>query len=278
MPPGDASTTTTTGGPVGGGGSSLHFVVYGDTRGDVATHQSVVDAFAKLDPQLVLHSGDLWDGYSPQQFDAILTKNANIGALLDKNLFLVSRGNHETASAMLAFQPTLVRGGAELYSATVGNSFFVSLGMDPAGSAAFLEQQLSSPAAQAATWRFVFSHYPIYSGGPHGGHGIAAIESLCDKYGVAVYFNGHDHLYERSQQMRGQHIVDKSDLMRAANGTVYVVTGGGGAGLYSGSPIPSTHFQKSIHHFMEVQATSTTLTVTARTPDGQPLDSFSISR
>ena len=95
----DAGISTTR---TSGGGAALHFVVYGDTRGDAVTHQSVVDAFAKLDPQLVLHSGDLWDGYTPAEFGTILTKNANIAALLTSNLFLVSRGNHETASAMLS--------------------------------------------------------------------------------------------------------------------------------------------------------------------------------
>lgn len=278
--PADAGTPAPDAGPGGtpAAGSTLHFVVYGDTRGDVAAHQSVVDAYAKLDPQVVVHSGDLWDGYTPAQFDAILTKNANIGALLAQNLFLVSRGNHENAADLLAFKPTLVRNNTELYSATVGPVFFVSLGMDPAGEATFLEQQLSSPAAKAATWRFVFSHYPIYSGGPHGGHGIAAIESLCDKYGVAIYFNGHDHLYERSHQMHGQQIVDRGNSLTAANGTVYIVTGGGGAGLYSGQAIPSTHFQKTAYHFVEVTATATGLTVNARTPDGQTIDSFTIAR
>jgi hypothetical protein len=276
----DARPTTagTSGASGTGSASSLHFVVYGDTRGDLATHQSVVDAYAKLDPQLVLHSGDLWDGYTPAEFKTVLTKNPNIAALLDSNLFLVSRGNHETAADMRAFQPTLVRNGQELYSATVGPAFFVSLGMDPASAVSFLQQELSSPAAQAATWRFVFSHYPIYSGGPHGGHGNAAIESLCDQYGVAIYFDGHDHLYERSQQMHGQQIADRGDALTVAKGTVYIVTGGGGAGLYTGQPIPSTHLQRTTYNFVDVAATSTALTVNARTPDGKAFDSFTIGR
>ncbi len=74
------------GGSGGAPGTSLHFAVYGDTRTDFATHQQVVDAISKLNPQLVLHSGDLWDGYTTDMFRTILTKNANIGALLTAGL------------------------------------------------------------------------------------------------------------------------------------------------------------------------------------------------
>lgn len=272
----DASpdTTVDTGTPA----AATHFVVYGDSRSNPTPHQQVVDAFAKKNPQLVLATGDLWDGYGPAQWKTIVTKNANIADLLSKNLFVVSRGNHETITEVKAFTPTILRDNAELYSFTFGNSFFVSLGMDPSGDATYLEKELSSPAAKAATWRFVYSHYPIYSAGPHGGDGIAAIEALCDKYGVAVYFTGHDHLYERSQQMFAQKVVDTDDALVASKGTVYVVTGGGGAPLYATGKIASTHFTKSTLHFVDVNATATKVTVQAFTPDGKVLDTFSISK
>lgn len=269
-PPGDAPPPPPPG--------NMHFVVYGDSRSNVAPHQQVVDAFAKRDPQFVLATGDLWDGYGPDQWKTIITKNKNIGALLEKNLFLVSRGNHETVAEVKAFKPTLLRGDAELYSFTQGNGFFVSLGMDPASQATYLEGQLSSPAAKAAAWRFVYSHYPIYSAGPHGGDGIAAIEALCDKYGVAVYFTGHDHLYERSQQMKAQKVVDTGNALTASKGTVYVVTGGGGAPLYAVGKIASTHFTKSTLHFVDVEATDTQLNIQAFTTDGKVLDTFTIKK
>lgn len=258
--------------------SETHFVVYGDSRSNPTPHQQVVDAFAKKNPQLVLATGDLWDGYGPAQWKTIVTKNANIADLLSKNLFVVSRGNHETIAEVQAFSPTILRDNAELYSFTFGNSFFVSLGMDPSGDATYLEKQLSSPAAKAATWRFVYSHYPIYSAGPHGGDGIPAIEALCDKYHVTVYFTGHDHLYERSQQMFAQKVVDTDDALVASKGTVYIVTGGGGAPLYATGKIASTHFTKSTLHFVDVNATDTKVTVQAFTPDGKLLDGFVVTR
>lgn len=258
--------------------SDLHFVVYGDSRSNVAPHQSVVDAFAKRNPQLVLATGDLWDGYGPAQWNTIVTKNPNIADLLAKNLFLVSRGNHETVAEVQAFTPSILRNNAELYSFTFGNSFFVSLGMDPSLSAAYLKTQLSSPAATAATWRFVYSHYPIYSAGPHGGAGDATIEALCDQYGVTAYFTGHDHLYERSQQMKAQKVVDTGNALTTSKGVVYVVTGGGGAPLYATGKIASTHFTQSTLHFLDVTATATTVTVKAITPAGAQIDSFTIAK
>src|SRR3954468_16350015 len=42
---------------------SLHWVVYGDTRTNYKVHRRVVDRFAAMNPQLVIHTGDLWDEY-----------------------------------------------------------------------------------------------------------------------------------------------------------------------------------------------------------------------
>jgi len=258
--------------------TSTHFVVYGDSRSNPGPHQTVVDAFAKRNPQMVLATGDLWDGYGPAQWKTIVTKNANIADLLAKNLFIVSRGNHETITEVKAFAPTILRDNTELYSFTFGNSFFVSLGMDPAGDAAYLKTQLSSAAAKAASWRFVYSHYPIYSAGPHGGDGIASIEALCDEFGVTAYFTGHDHLYERSHQMKGQKVVDTGNALTTSKGVVYIVTGGGGAPLYAAGKIASTHFTKSTLHFVDVTASATSVSVEAITPDGKTLDSFTIAK
>jgi len=264
----------------GGGAGTLHFAVYGDTRTGFATHQSVIDQIAKRDPELVIHSGDLWDGYTQATFTSILTKNANIGSLLNNGSYVVSRGNHETLSDFLAFRPSLTRGNtSELFSYTVGNSFFVVLGMDPAKAVTFLEGELKKPEALAARWRFVQSHYAIYSGGTtHGASGIPSIEKLCDAYHVAVYWSGHDHIYERSHQVSGGQVVDRGDDLSLNNGTVYVVSGGGGAPLYGVAPITTTHVQSSVNNYVDVVAAPTTLTVKAYKLDGSVIDSYGISQ
>jgi hypothetical protein len=274
-----APPPTDAGGAPSTGAGSLHYAVYGDTRTNFGTHQQVVDRIAALDPQLVIHSGDLWDGYTPAMFAAILRKNANIGRLLDSNLFVASRGNHETVADYLAFKPSLSRGtNSERFSYTVGNSFFVILGMDPTGTAAFLDGELSKPEASAARWRFVQSHFPVYSGGTtHGASGIPSVEKLCDQYQVAVYWSGHDHIYERSHQLFGGQVVDRGDSLSASKGTVYVVSGGGGAPLYGVAKIASTHVQASTNNYVDVVAAPNLLTVKVYKLDGSQLDTFTIA-
>jgi hypothetical protein len=222
----------------------------------------------------------LWDGYTQATFASILTKNANIGSLLNNGLFVVSRGNHETVADYLAFKPSLSRGNTtERFSYTVGNSYFVVLGMDPTGAATFLDGELKKPEATAARWRFVQSHYPVYSGGTtHGASGIPSIEKLCDTYHVAVYWSGHDHIYERSHQVYGGQIVDKGDALSVSNGTVYVVSGGGGAPLYGVAPLATTHIQQSTNNYVDVVASPTTLTINAYKLDGSKLDTYAISQ
>jgi hypothetical protein len=290
---GNAGTSVTAGaggaagGSVGSGGAggagmgtSLHFAVYGDTRTDFTTHQGVVDQIAKLNPQLVLHSGDLWDGYTTDMFRSILTKNANIGALLNSGLFVAARGNHETVAAYNAFTPSLSRGNTgEQFSYAYGNSFFVILGMDPTGTAAFLDGELKKPEAIAARWRFVQSHFPVYSGGTtHGASGIPSIEALCDQYHVAIYWSGHDHIYERSHQVFGGQVVDTSNALTLSKGTVYVVSGGGGAPLYGVAMIATTHIQASTYNYVDVVADPSKLTIKAYKLDGSALDSYAISQ
>jgi hypothetical protein len=278
---GSAAGSGGTGGAADAGGAdgTLHFAVYGDTRTGFATHEKVVDQIAKLNPDLVIHSGDLWDGYTQAQFSTILNKNANIGALLANGLYVVSRGNHETVADYLAFKPSLSRGSStERFSYSVGNSYFVVLGMDPSGAASFLETELKKPEATAARWRFVQSHYPVYSGGTtHGASGIPSIEKLCDTYHVAVYWSGHDHIYERSHQVLGGQVADTGDALSVSNGTVYVVSGGGGAPLYGVAKIATTHIQASTNNYVDVVAAPTTVTVKAYKLDGTQLDSFTIA-
>jgi hypothetical protein len=151
--------------------------------------------------------------------------------------------------------------------------------MDPSGAATFLDGELQKPEATAARWRFVQSHYPVYSGGTtHGASGIPSIEALCDKYHVAVYWSGHDHIYERSHQVFGGKVVDTGDALSVSKGTVYVVSGGGGAPLYGVAPITTTHLQQSTNNYVDIVASPTTLTIKAYKLDGSALDSYTISQ
>src|SRR6185436_11879501 len=115
----------------------------------------------------------------------------------------------------------------------------------------FLDGELKKPAATLARWRVVQSHFAIYGGGTtHGASGIPSIEKLCDQYHVAVYWSGHDHIYERSHQIFAGQVADTGNALTLSKGTVYVVSGGGGAPLYGVAKIPSTHVQASTNNYV----------------------------
>jgi hypothetical protein len=265
-------------------GSSLNFVAYGDTRDNPAEHTQLLGQMAKDSPQVVLHVGDLWGGTGSGPWKAAVTSQPSIAALLTANKFLVSRGNHETESEVLTFTPTLVRHDSILYSFTDGNSFFICMGYDPGLNNTWLETQLSSVAAQNAAWRFIWAHKPIYSTGTHGADGsisegtsIVNFRSLCDRYKVNIVFSGHDHSYERSKLIHNGQVADSTNNIPAtASGTVYLLTGGGGAPLYSVVVMPPwwRKFGQSVYEFCFIQAGSDSLVMTAKKGDGALLDRF----
>lgn len=289
---GDSGATTDTGteavdagsNDAGADGTKMRFAVFGDSRDGYAVHQNVLNQMSKSNPQLVLDTGDLWSGYpsGSSQWLAITKSNANIATLLASNLYLVSRGNHETASELLAFKPTLVRGGVETYSYKIGNAFFVSAGMDPSKATTFLKTALSSPDATSATWRFVYSHYPIYdSGDGHGPiTGVPSVETLCDTYHVTAFFSGHEHIYERFSQIKASTVVDTGNAMKAIKGTVYLVSGGGGAPFYAvTTPLAQSQVHATnVNHFSVIDLTATTMSVQVLDVSGAQIDKFTISQ
>ena len=105
-----------------------------------------------------------------------------------------------------------------------------------------------------------------------------AIEKLCDQYHVAVYWSGHDHIYERSHQVFGGQVADMTDALTLSKGTVYVVSGGGGAPLYGVAKITTTYTQQSTYNYVDVQADPSKLTIKAYKLDGSQLDAYTISQ
>jgi tartrate-resistant acid phosphatase type 5 len=88
---------------------------------------------------------------------------------------------------------------------------------DPAAQRAWLEKEL---AASTAEWKIVVGHHPVYSCGPHGDSPelVRDLVPLLDRYGVALYLNGHDHGLQ-DLVVGGRHYVTSgagSELTRVA--------------------------------------------------------------
>lgn len=83
----------------------------------------------------------------------------------------------------------------------------------------WLEAELQKP--RETPYLIVMAHHPIYSNGPHGDHAvlIADWEPLLRQHRAHLYLAGHDH--------------DMQHLEYEGHPTSFVISGGGGADLYT---------------------------------------------
>ena len=256
---------------------SLKFVAYGDSRSNASTHQTIVNEFCKENPELVIHSGDLWDGYASSTWVGHIQGNPVSKSLHDANKFLVAKGNHETTSEVYGVSPTIVRDNTTSYAFREGNCFFICMGESPSGSS-WLETQLQTTESQTADWRFVWAHGPIYSTGDHGASGNSSFEALCDQYKVSMFFAGHDHIYERTDLIYDQASVSQEDEVNITEtpGTIYFVTGGGGAPLYSTGSDWWVNTNDEICHYCILDATPDRLELVTKDRNGDIIDAVTM--
>lgn len=111
-------------------------------------------------------------------------------------------------------------------------------------------------------WTIVAFHHPVYS--PGTGHGSTPgfrpkMPRLFRRRGVDLVLNGHDHIYAVSKPLR---------RIR------YVVTGGGGAGLYGCTPRWFAERCEERHHFLWIVATTKSIRVQAVPASGRPFHRF----
>ena len=115
-----------------------------------------------------------------------------------------------------------------------------------------------------------------------------AWQPLFDEFGVDLVLNGHNHSYERNVPIRGFNAGTSEGTIQtagtngiplAANGTMYVVSGGAGAPLYELEPAtPYTVVSESTHHYIIIEIEGKTMRYTASRLDGTELDAFEYTR
>jgi hypothetical protein len=203
----------------------LTFVVFGDSRHGLAEVPRLVAAARRVDPDLVLYTGDL----APSGNDADGWRGffAATAPLFADVPVYPALGNHELLydAGATRFRRTfaLPDGGRErlYYSFRRGPAAFLVLdGNSPTpAQTAWLREALEAARRDAVPHVFVLLHQPPFSVGEHCGSALAMPEwvALFERYRVRAVFAGHDHAYERMER----------------NGVRYFVSGGGGAPLYS---------------------------------------------
>jgi hypothetical protein len=76
-------------------------------------------------------------------------------------------------------------------------------------------------------WKVVIEHYPPYSAGNYGPGSLVhrnALVSIAEQYGLDFFIAGHDHNLQHIAKRDPNHDID------------YIITGGGGRGLYAFDP------------------------------------------
>ncbi len=279
-------------------GQPFRFDVYGDTRSDPEKHEAVASKIVDSDPVLVIDVGDIvQDGRNREEFKQMHFDPTRL--LGHYAPLLVSIGNHERkdfeaehfkdyldfpSDSLKDFPDLMERQAGTTFSFVFGDAFFIILDdtlnhadlffpLDGVDSPLWqwLQQQVSSPAAQQAKWRFAFAHYPADSGcyddanyGWPSSEVRAQLLPLLWKNGFHAYFAGHQHDYERFD----------------FDGHLVITTGGGGASLEDedscNRQVDELRVLKSVYHYVTVDLQCDKAIVKATDLNGQVFDELVI--
>lgn len=255
----------------------------GDTRDGYAAWAELATQILQRTPDLLVYTGDIVT-LGPQQveWDAFFEAAPELFATVP---LVSAHGNHEINSISYYAQMAMP-GDEENFSFDFGHAHQVVLNSDPVdvgdvtgANATFLDDDLT--AHDDATWKLVTFHRSIWSSGTNHGSDAdlrAAWGTLIDEHRVDLVVTGHDHIYERTKPMRGD-----TPGATAADGTIYVVSGGAGADLYDttfGTPDqqPFTEFAESTYNATVISVRASMLSATSFRGDGSLLDEFVITR
>ena len=272
-------------------GRPFRFAVYGDSRSDPEQHAAVAAGIIDSEPVLVVNTGDIVENGNREEYRQMhFEPTRRLGHHVP---IYVAIGNHEwkeKETEVRSFRDYMVFPEdpgvprAELsYTFTYGDAFFLVMdntmdGLDlffPAVAGddpslwLWLNEQVRSEAARAATWRFAFFHYPPDSPCHEDWINMIAMREhvlpLLGDGGFQAVFAGHVHDYERQDH----------------GGLAVFVTGGGGAGLESEegcvNEVPQLAMLRSVHHFLTVDLEGETATVRAVDLDGEVFDSMTLT-
>jgi hypothetical protein len=271
----DSGDSGSTGGDSGSGdsgsqpGSPVRFVVLGDAgTGDnnqFAVGSAMASVCAQQGCDFALYVGDNFysDGVSALDDSQFQDKFEAPYAALDFPFYAVP-GNHDYGGGGGGYDTwrtdleveytthsTKWTMPDQYYAFEAGNATFIGLDTTPLDWGNTQEESAWLPselAAHSTTWKFAYGHHPYLSNGNHGnanGNFGPFVESnLCGN--VDVYFSGHDHDLEWVQ----------SDC----NGTQFIVSGGGGAGLYGIQGSNPDLYANSTHGFLWVELDGDTFT------------------
>ena len=303
------------------GTGSFRAAVIGDSGQGDENQQGVTAIIEEtIQPDLFLHTGDVWYVSSLNQvlFQEYRQLFSTVG-------MYPARGNHagfDPAEWFLLFSPPEVdldipacelppsvcdedppepiQGDGErtstFYSFDWGPAHFAVLDSNDDFEECSIQMKwlcvdLAAARERERAWIILIVHQPPYTTGGYSSSELPAtrlIPPIADRFGVDLVISGHDHNYQRSFPLRGGQVVDgwQDPSFVLPRGTVYLVSGGGGALSYgirtNAEQYPLFRVARSVHHAVELEVSLTELKVRALTPEdeGGPrvLDQWSIRK
>jgi hypothetical protein len=211
------------------------FAVVGDARGH-GTWKTISNSILARDPRFIVQTGDNNDSWgSAKNWENYYTAGKELFANVP---VYAAQGNHDTGSNYSVYNlAPQSSSSSDLYYAFVyGNAGFVAINTNGSSRTmtawvkGALERLKGGPL-------FAFQHHPLYSCGSHGSSTSLqrTFQEMFEKNGVTTNYTGHDHALI---------------VWKAINGVRYVVSGGGGAGLYSLSGCEGPYAQSKFGFMM----------------------------
>jgi acid phosphatase type 7 len=276
-------------------------VAYGDNRSNPDLHERVINQIISDGiPSLVVSSGDLvYSGRDSIRWFREFLIPAD--RLFSAAPVMISLGNHDLDTSTpsprslaqwwldrFSFpgQPTDV-GYGRWFSYEAGGIHLIHLDStepDNMDQLAWLKADLKSPESVQADFIMAVFHHPPYSSGGHGSNeNVREVwETLLMEHGVDLVFNGHNHFYQRTLPSYGggpvvETLPTKNGvdfIQTGSGGVVYLITGGGGAPLYTPKPADFVAVNAKQRHFIRVEYVPGEVHCTVINEDGMVIDEF----
>jgi len=214
---------------------------------------------------LVTTGDNVYDFGEPAHFDAYLVSPYRALQVTGRPMW-ATLGNHDESAGHGAQQLAFLKLPPLPYVKELPGVRFLFLDANHPddAQARWLTEQLAKPDPPLFT--VAVFHQPVFSCGLHGRtpEVITHWYGALDSGGVSLVLNGHDHEYQR---------------FLTAEGTTFIVTGGGGQVLYPlipGCDPPERRVGVVKHHFTGIEVYSDRMAVTAVAADGSVIDRVDI--
>ncbi len=199
-------------------------VAYGDSRTNQKVHEKIISLISDIKPEAIIHTGDMvYNGYSTEDWNSFNLVTQSIRSITP---FFPAIGNHENDSYLFYenFKNLPLSSSQNVwYTVKIDNIDFIFLDSNKeisTDSKQYIWLINTLEKLKDSKFIVLVFHHPIFDAGLHqpDEKDIANyILPLIREYGITLVINGHDHNYQRFLY----------------DNTFHIITGGGGAPLYS---------------------------------------------